>query len=227
MIRRLIRDSISARAVATIVFVIGGYVLLHARFAAFDAALASDALNLLGFDASSPRPGDLTVQAGTSFNVYAVVTGSCSSATGVLGLLAVSLILLPGRIWRRWAGGIAAAMLFMAFNVARICSIILLGWSLSAASRWAVLATLSCLAVGSVVVGLVPHGRLFVRIGALLLAGLCAVLIYDVVEGYNYLDGMASYHALAGPMLTFGSLAIGIIIIWRAMVGRLQPAAPV
>jgi hypothetical protein len=31
--------------------------------------------------------------------------------------------------------------------------------------------------------------------------------------------GMASYHALAGPMLTFSGLAVGIIVIWRMVVG--------
>jgi hypothetical protein len=69
-------------------------------------------------------------------------------------------------------------------------------------------------------VAIAPHGRLFLRIGALLTAGLCAVLAYDAYEGYDYLDGMASYHALAGPILTFGALAAGVLVIWWSLVGR-------
>jgi hypothetical protein len=227
MIRRLVTDSISARAVAAIVLVLAGYVLLHDRFAAFDAALAWHALGALGFDVTSPQPGDLWVHAGRDFSVYAVVTGSCSSAAGVLGLVSVSLVLLPGRPWRRLTGALAAAALFMAFNVARICSIVLLGWALSTADRGTAFATLVAVAVAGLVVAVLPHGRLFLRIGGLLAGGLCAVLAFEVRQGYDYLDGMASYHALAGPMLTFGALALGILIIWRMLVGRKPAAASV
>jgi hypothetical protein len=224
MIRRLASDSISARAVATIALLLAGYLLLYQRFAAFDAALARHALDLLGFRVSSPRPGDLSVHAGRSFNLYAVVTGSCSSAAGVLGLASVSIVLLPGRPWRRLVGGLAAATLFIVFNVARICSIVLVGWWLATTSRDTVFTTLATLAVVGLVVALIARGRLFLRIGALLAGGLCAVLAYDVQRGYDYLDGMASYHALAGPILTFGTLALGILIIWRVLVGAEQPA---
>jgi hypothetical protein len=220
VIRRLVRDSISTRAIFTIGLVLGGYVLLHDRFAAFDAALARRALVALGFHVSSPRPGDLDVHAGHSFDVYAVVTGSCSSAAGVLGLLSVSFVLLPGRVWRRWLGGVAAAILFTAFNVARICSIVLLGWWLATAGRGSVFATLVTLALVGLAVVVVPHRHLLLRLVALLVGGLCAVLAYDVHKRYDYLDGMSSYHALAGPMLTFGTLALGIVVMWRVLVGR-------
>ena len=198
MIRRLARDSIAARAFAAIAFVMVAYVLLHDRFAAFDTALASHALSLLGFQ----------------------VTGSCSSAAGVLGLLAVSLLLLPGPWHRRWAGGLAAAALFMAFNVARICSIVLLGWWMSSAGRELVMGALLGLAAVALVVVIVPHRHLILRLVALLCGGLCAVLAYDVHNGNDYLQGMASYHALAGPILTFSTLAVGVLVIWRTLVGR-------
>ena len=224
MIRRLGTDSISARAAATIVLPLTGCVLLHQRFAAFDAELARHALSLLGFSVSSPRPGDLSVRAGQSFNLYAVVTGSCSSAAGVLGLVSVSIVLLPGRPWRRLVGGLNAAALFMAFNVARICSIVLVGWWLATTDRSAVFATLATLAAAALGVAVMARGRLFLRIGALLACGLCAVLACDAQLGYNYLQGMASYHALAGPILTFSTLALGILIIWRVLVGGERPA---
>lgn len=160
------------------------------------------------------------MHAGSDFNVYAVVTGSCSSAAGVLGLLAVSLLLLPGPWHRRWAGGLAAAALFMAFNVARICSIVLLGWWMSSAGRELVMGALLGLAAVALVVVIVPHRHLILRLVALLCGGLCAVLAYDVHNGNDYLQGMASYHALAGPILTFSTLAVGVLVIWRTLVGR-------
>jgi hypothetical protein len=49
------------------------------------------------------------------------------------------------------------------------------------------------------------------------------MLAFDVWQGHDYLSGMASYHALAGPMLTFGALAGGIVLLWRIIVGRRQP----
>jgi hypothetical protein len=227
MIRRLWTDSISARAVATLTLVLVGYVVLHDQFATFDAALARHALGGLGFDVTSPRPGDLLVHAGRDFSVYAVVTGSCSSAAGVLGLVSVSLVLLPGRLWRRFTGALGAAGLFMALNVARICSIVVLGWALSTASRGTAFAALVVVALIGAVVAALPHRRLFLRVGGLLGGGLCAVLAFEVHEGYDYFDGMASYHALAGPILTFGALALGILIIWRMLVGSKPPVAAV
>jgi hypothetical protein len=223
VIRRLLTDSIATRAVAAIGFVLAGYVLLHGRFAAFDAGLAGHALGLLGFHVSSAGAGDLTVSAGRQFNVYAVVTGSCSSAAGVLGLLAVSLLLLPGPWARRWAGGLAAAALFMAFNVARICSIVLLGWWMASAGRGLVLGTLLGAAAVCTVAVIVPHRHLILRLVALLCGGLCLVLAYDVHNGNDYLEGMASYHALAGPILTVSTLALGILVIWRALAGPDRP----
>jgi hypothetical protein len=222
VIRRLpplLRGSITLRAAAALAFVLVAYVFLHARFAAFDAMLARTGLSLLGFEVSGSRPGDLVVRAGADFDVYAVVTGSCSSAAGVLGLAAVSFVLLPGRIWRRWAGGLAAAALFVVFNLVRICSIIVLGWWLASTDPDTVLRILLSLSVLLVAVAVAPHGRLFLRVGSLLVAGLSGVLAYDVWRGEDYLAGMASYHALAGPMLTFGGLAVGIVVLWRAVVG--------
>ena len=220
MIRRLWSRSISTRAVAAIAAVLGGHLVLSPHFAAFDAALAAQGLAVLGFHVTNPQPGDLSVHAGRSFQMYAVVTGSCSSAAGVLGLGAVSLLLLPGGLWRRLGGGLLAAVLFMAFNVARICSIVLLGWWMASTPRETVFDVLAVACGIALAVVIAPHGRLFLRVGALLAAGLCAVLAYEAHEGYDYLDGMASYHALAGPILTFGALAIGVLVIWWALVGR-------
>jgi len=219
-VRAIWSGSISVRASAAIVAVLGGYLLLSPRFAAFDAAVAAHGLTLLGFHVTNPQPGDLSVHAGRTFQMYAVVTGSCSSAAGVLGLGAVSLLLLPGSPLRRIGGGLLAAVLFVAFNVTRICSIVLLGWWMASTPSGTVFDTLAVTAGIALAVGIAPHGRLFLRIGALLMAGLCAVLAYDVHEGYDYVDGMASYHALAGPILTFGALAIGVLVIWWALVGR-------
>ena len=224
MISRL-RSSISARAVAAIALVLAGYVLLHEHFAAFDAALAEHALGLLGFDVSSSGTS-LVVSSGPDFDVYAIVTGSCSSAAGVLGLVAVSFVLLPGRVWRRSVGGLLAAGLFVAFNVLRIASIVVLGWWLATASRSVLLPTFLGLTAVAVGVAVAPHGRLLLRVGALLAGGLCAVLAYDVWRGEDYLAGMVSYHALGGPMLTFGSLALGIVVLWRTIVGPDEATRP-
>jgi hypothetical protein len=62
-----------------------------------------------------------------------------------------------------------------------------------------------------------------VRVAALLAGGLFTVLAYDVWRGHDYTAGMTSYHALAGPVLTFGTLALCIVALWRMVVG---PAAP-
>ena len=217
MIPRL-RRSITVRAVAAIALVLVGYVLLHSRFAALDAALAEHALGALGFDVSSSG-SSLVVSSGPDFDVYAIVTGSCSSAAGVLGLVAVSFVLLPGRVWRRGVGGLLAAALFVAFNVTRIASIVVLGWWLATASRSVLLPTFLVLTAIAVAVVVAPHGRLLLRTAALLVGGLCAMLAYDVWHGEDYLTGMISYHALGGPMLTFGSLALGIVVLWRTIVG--------
>jgi hypothetical protein len=139
--------------------------------------------------------------------------------------MAVSLVLLPGRWYRRWAGGLAAAALFIVCNIARICSIVLLGWWMATAGRDLVLGTLLALAAVCAVIVIVPHRHLILRLVALLFGGLCGVLAYDVHRGHGYLEGMASYHALAGPILTFSTLALGILVIWRALVGRDQRGA--
>lgn len=219
MILTLVTRSIAARAVAAIALVLGGYVLVHERFASFDAAIARVVLAGLGFDIEEGRPGSLTVSVGTDFNVYAVVTGSCSSAAGVLGILAVSVVLLPGRPWRRLLGGALAAALFVAFNVGRICSIVVLGWWLASVSGVVALATLSTLTLVGLAVVAVPHRHLLLRVAALLVSGLCGVLAYDVWTNGDYLNGMSSYHALAGPVLTFGALALGIVLLWRVIAG--------
>ena len=219
MTRRL-GFSVSLRAVVAVGIVLAGYVLLHERFATFDATLARVALTTLGFDVSAPAAGDLVVRTDGGFNVYAIVTGSCSSAAGVLGLAAVSLVLLPGRGWRRGLGGLLAAGLFVAFNLLRISSIIVLGWWLATTSRPVLLASLLVPVALALPVVVLAHRRLLLRVGLMLGAGLCAVLAYDVWRGYDYLEGMVSYHGLAGPMLTFGTLALGIILLWRVIAGR-------
>jgi len=228
VIRRLLRDSISARAAVAIALVLGGYLALHARFATVDAAIAASALKLVGFHVSAGGPGDLVVHQGRDFSLYAVVTGSCSSAAGVLGLAAVALILLPGRVWRRWTGGLLAAGLFVVFNVARICSIVLIGWAMATVDHMIMLAIMSGLALVGLAVAGLPHRRILLRIAGLIAAGLCGVLAYKAGTGGSYLQSMIAYHALAGPVLTFGCLAMGIIVVWRLLVGpprRVEAAA--
>ena len=80
-----LRRSLSLRAVVALGVVFVGYVVLHARFAAFDSAVVGDLLAAAGFDVSRPEPGRLLVGAGETYDVYAVVTGACSSAAGALG----------------------------------------------------------------------------------------------------------------------------------------------
>ena len=65
-----------------------------------------------------------------------------------------------------------------------------------------------------------PHRFLALRVVAFLSFGLCTILAVDVWRGANYLDGMISYHALAGPMLTLATLALGILVLWRTILGR-------
>jgi hypothetical protein len=50
------------------------------------------------------------------------------------------------------------------------------------------------------------------------------VLVYDVARGFDYSAAMVSYHALAGPLLTFGSLGLALLVLWRMLVGP-QPAS--
>jgi hypothetical protein len=216
---RLLIPSIAVRSVLALGFVFFGYVALHERFAAFDAAVLRVGLDVLGFDTASVGRSNLTVEAGGEFSIYAIVTGACSSAAGVLGIVAVTVFLLPGAAWRRVVGGSVAATVFVAFNVARIASIILLGWWLAVAGT--ALSVISLLAPALVCAALVVHRRsgMLVRLSAGLAGGLFVVLLFDVARGLDYSAGMISYHALAGPVLTFGALAVAIMFLWRAIVG--------
>ena len=222
---RLVVKSIAVRSVLALGLVFLGYMALHERFAAFDAAVLRFGLDLLGFETTSVGAGNLTVEAGGEFSIYAIVTGACSSAAGVLGIAAVTVFLLPGAAWRRLLGGSVAALAFVAFNIVRIASIILLGWWLAVAGT--ALSIVSLLVPALVCVALVVHRRsgLILRIFACLAGGLFALLLYDVARGLDYSSAMISYHALAGPVLTFGALAVSIMFLWRAIVGP-APAAP-
>ena len=222
---RLFVKSIAVRSVLALGLVFLGYMALHERFAAFDAAVLRFGLDLLGFDTASAGPSNLTVEAGGEFSIYAIVTGACSSAAGVLGIAAVTVFLLPGAAWRRLLGGSVAALAFVAFNIARISSIILLGWWLAVAGT--ALSIVSLLVPALVCAALVVHRRsgMMVRVTAFLAGGLFVLLLYDVARGLDYSAGMISYHALAGPVLTFGALAVSIMFLWRAIVGP-APAAP-
>jgi hypothetical protein len=221
---RLLRrggGSTALRAAATVSAVLVGYAYTHQWFARFDAATATHSLRVLGFHVTSVGASGLAVHAGRQFNVTAIVTGSCSSAAGVLGLLAVTVLLLPGNTLRRAVGGIAAAVLFVVCNQLRIVSIVLVGWWLATASRPHVLATLTALALVALLgVVRLPQRFLALRVAAFAFSGLCAILAFDVWRGSDYLDGMISYHALAGPMLTLGTLALGILVLWRSILGR-------
>lgn len=222
-LRRIARrggGSTALRAAATVALVLLGYAYTHQWFARFDAAIATFSLRLLGFHVTSVGASGLDVHAGAQFDVTAIVTGSCSSAAGVLGLLAVTLVLLPGNLLRRGIGGVAAAVLFVVCNQLRIVSILLVGWWLATTPRPYVLATLVVLGVAALPAVVLPHRFVAVRVAAFLFTGLCAILAYGVGRGSDYLDGMISYHALAGPMLTFATLALGILVLWRAIVGR-------
>jgi hypothetical protein len=212
--------STALRAAATVAAVLVGYAYTHQWFARFDATIATHSLRVLGFHVTSVGASGLAVHAGRRFNVTAIVTGSCSSAAGVLGLLAVTLVLLPGSTVRRAVGGAAAAALFVVCNQLRIVSIVLVGWWLATASRPHVLATLTALALVALLGAVLPHRFLVLRVAAVLFSGLCAVLAFDVWRASDYLDGMISYHALAGPMLTLATLAMGILVLWRAILGR-------
>lgn len=218
MIRRLSR-SVWVRSGAALAVVLVGYWLLHDRFSTMDVALARFTLTSLGFHVSSPGGGDLVVHTTDGFSVYAIVTGSCSSAAGVLGLGAVSFVLLPGPLWRRAVGGVLAACLFVVCNLLRICSIILFGWWLSSTSREVLLFSLLVPTLLALPVVVLPHRRLLLRVGSLLVGGVSGLLAYGVWDKTDYLQGMVSYHGLAGPMLTFGTLAVSVILLWRVIVG--------
>jgi hypothetical protein len=203
--------STALRAAATVALVLVGYSLTHQWFARFDAAIAAHSLRALGFHVTSVGASGLEVHAGRQFDLTAIVTGSCSSAAGVLGLLAVTLVLLPGSPVRRGIGGLVAAVLFVVCNQLRIAAIVLVGWWLATTSKSNVLATLLVV---------LPYRSMFMRVTAVVLCGFSAILAYDVWRGSNYLAGMISYHALAGPMLTLATLAIGILVLWRVILGR-------
>lgn len=214
--------STALRAAATVALVLLGYAYTHQWFARFDSFIAAHSLRALGFHVTAVGASGLTVQAGRQFDVTAIVTGSCSSAAGVLGLLAVTLVLLPGNPVRRGIGGVIAAALFVVCNQLRIVSIVLVGWWLATTSRQHVLATLTALALVALLGVVLPHRFLALRVAALVVSGLCAILAFDVWRGSDYLHGMISYHALAGPMLTLVTLALGILVLWRAILGRAE-----
>jgi hypothetical protein len=217
---RRVGGSTALRAVATVALVLVGYTYTHQWFARFDSTIAAHSLRALGFHVTSVGASGLAVHAGKQFDVTAIVTGSCSSAAGVLGLLAVTLVLLPGSPVRRGIGGVVAALLFVVCNQLRIVSIVLVGWWLATTSKEDVLATLVALAIVALLLVVLPYRSLAMRVAAVVFCGLSVILAYDVWRGSNYLDGMISYHALAGPMLTLATLAIGILVLWRAILGR-------
>jgi hypothetical protein len=212
--------STAVRALATVALVLVGYAYTHQWFARFDAAIAEHSLRALGFHVARVGPSGLEVHAGKQFDVTAIVTGSCSSAAGVLGLVAVTLVLLPGSPLRRAIGGLVGAVLFIVCNQLRIVSIVLVGWWLAAVPQQQVLAVLVTLMLLALPAVVLPHRFLALRVAAFVFAGLCGILAFDVWRSSNYLDGMISYHALAGPMLTLATLALGIFVLWRAILGR-------
>jgi len=221
---RRLAASMTVRALLAVGFVVAGYVALHAHFASLDAAVVRAVLSTLGFATSSSGPGTLRVQAGTQFDIYAIVTGACSSAAGALGIASVALVLLPGRVWRRVVGGGAAVVAFAAFNIARICSIVLFGWWLATQTRPVLLVSLGVPGLALIAIAVLPHRGILTRVAALLAGGFFAVLAYDVWHGYDYSVGMVSYHALAGPVVTFGTLAVTIVFLWRMVAGPDEPA---
>ena len=208
------------RALAAVALVLLGYSYTHQWFARFDAAIAAHSLRVVGFQVTHVGASGLEVHTGKQFDVTAIVTGSCSSAAGVLGLVAVTVVLLPGNPIRRVIGGLAGALLFVVCNQLRIVSIVLVGWWLATASRPEVIATLLVLMLLALPAIVLPHRFLALRVVAFVVAGLCAILAFDVWRASNYLQGMISYHALAGPMLTLATLSLGILVLWRAILGR-------
>jgi hypothetical protein len=214
------RRSTTLRAIGAVGVVVLGYIFTHQWFARFDAGISRYVLSALGFHVRAIGASGLDVRAGRSFDVTAIVTGSCSSAAGVLGLAAVTFVLLPGSLRRRGLGGLAAAALFVVCNQARIVSIVLVGWWFATSSPSHVLTVLLMLALTAPAGVYLPHKNVLVKIACALLTALCAILAWDVARGSNYLHAMISYHALAGPMLTFATLALGVLVLFRAIVGR-------
>lgn len=222
---RALGRSLTVRALVALASLFVLDLLLHERFASVDAALARAVLGAVGLEVSGPGPA-LAVGAGPRFDVYAVVTGSCSSAAGALAIVAIAFVLLPGRPWRRVAGALLGAAAFVALNLARICSIILLGWWLSSTDRPYVLAALGALAAVCTALALSSRLGVLGRVAALLAAGLVAAVASSVASGDNAVASMGAYHALAGPALTFGSLAAALLVLWRLVAERRPRSAP-
>jgi len=219
MSARLVIRSLSVRAVLTIAVVFGGYLLLDHSFAAFDAWITGALLELLGMDVSRGEPGRLFVQAGDTFDVYAMVTGSCSSAAGALGIAAVALLLLPGPPLRRILGAGLGVALFVTLNLLRITSILGLGWWFATAAREVLLPVLVLGLAVCIVVATVLARSLAVRGVAAAGAFVMGVLVYEVARDEDYTHTMSAYHALVGPLATFASLALALIVLWRTIVG--------
>jgi hypothetical protein len=220
-----LRRSLSARALATIGVVLAGYLLLWERFAALDTALVGRVLATLGFDVTRPQPARLLVSAGDTYDVYAVVTGACSSAAGALGIAAAALILLPGPLGRRAFGAAAATAVFVGLNVVRIVTILGVGWVFATVPERMLLGALTAIGVTCVLVAWRWQRSIVVR-GTLVVATVVvAALAFDVARGYDYAAVLGTYHALAGPLLTFGSLALALLVLFRTIVGaRREPA---
>lgn len=219
------RDSLSLRAVLTIGIVLVGYLVLHAQFARFDSAVVGDLLAWAGFDVSRPEPARLLVSAGDTYDVYAVVTGACSSAAGALGIAAAALVLLPGPLGRRSLGAALAVLVFVVLNILRIFGILAFGWVFATLPSEALLVGLGSAVLACLLVAWRLPRSLVVR-GALVLgAVVLGALAYDVARGYDYAIVIGTYHALAGPMLTFASLALALLVLWRVIVGRRVPDA--
>lgn len=221
-----LRSSLSARAVLAIALVFAGYAALHTQFAALDARLVAGILELLGFHVEHPEPGRLLVTEGHRFDIYAVVTGTCSSAAGALGITAAGLVLLPGSYRRRLAGSALGVVLFVALNVIRIVGIVAVGWIFATVDSDILLPVFVGGAVALIgwafLTARSPVTRMIFGLAAVVLAALA----YDAWKGYDYGIALGTYHALAGPMLTFASLSIALLVLWRVLVGRERIPAP-
>jgi hypothetical protein len=213
------RGSLSLRAVLTIGIVLAGYLFLHAQFARLDSAFVGGLLSAVGFDVSHPERARLLVSAGDTYDVYAVVTGACSSAAGALGLAAAALVLLPGPLGRRALGAALAVALFVALNVLRIFGILTFGWVFATVPSELLLIGLSAAILVCVLFAWRLHGSLVIRASLVLGGVVLGVLWYDVLRGYHYSIVIGTYHALAGPLLTFSSLALSLLVLWRVIVG--------
>jgi hypothetical protein len=214
------RSSLSVRAVIALAGVFAGYIVLRDRFAAFDTAVAARVLDLIGFSVEQPESGRMVVQAGQTFDVYAIVTGTCSSAAGALGIAAAALILLPGPLGRRLLGAALAIVLFVALNILRIVAILGVGWVFATFSRETLIPVLVFATIVTALGSLIAARSLVVRMSLVLGSVVLAALVYDAVRGYHYSEALGTYHALAGPLLTFSSLAVALLLLWRVLVGR-------